>query len=771
MQADCNERRGCFVFLCRDNVREVPKPSVSADKDHHGHVFHPGDLVSIDCIRSSVEKSNGIIYLRLADGAGWISFSRGNLQELAVEEGLWSFYIDNYPAGQALRRHPIDSNEMHVKTDLDESIVYQPMQKIFCDRKVQHPITAVNFYRVQGTCGWVFDRRSGKNVSMLLPTCQVQTGIFCFQAISNTMVRKTCTINEKDGCLTPLMVEAGDMVAVDIIRSDEGDENNGPYLHLTDGSGWLLQKKESEIIMKEVPVLYGVWELQILHPPAGIALRRHPIDCQGEDRIYKDQVFPDKCLVQANCKVSSPTTGVNFYLISGTKGWLFDRRGDDCHLQVLTNSLPPTSSVVEGDGEGWTPDFVRGVAASIDGVEEVSFHPCSHVLGFETGDGARFDVYCKTRTVGVRIGDRPHSWYRKCAPRDLWMHLKQDVAALINTDNRTTVGECEDSNENKEEMEEKLRKDLLLRDKEIQALIEKRAELIRRIKILDDDRAKVCKEMKEQADERKKEFDIMKSASLSSSPRRDTEQPEILSNTSEVSGLHLNPPLILVDRVASSKSSSNSTNTSVQPPIAVPPDVSAVPVGEHRQAVEVKYSDNRNRASHVVQTRVLQDDNTRVSRAFSKVVSVAPSKSPSRAISKVLTRQVRSKVIADDSTRQSSKDVRSRIEVLLQMQSEETRSHRTDSFGSHEEELSTMEGTFEHTDNDTDGDYSSDDDENFSETGVTERCKVCKMMFGSSNALTEHYRKKHHLYCADCNKVYESQRDLDDHKYFNHRLW
>jgi len=28
-----------------------------------------------------------------------------------------------------------------------------------CDQKVQHPSTSINFYRVQGAEGWIFDRR------------------------------------------------------------------------------------------------------------------------------------------------------------------------------------------------------------------------------------------------------------------------------------------------------------------------------------------------------------------------------------------------------------------------------------------------------------------------------------------------------------------------------------------------------------------------------------------------------------------------------------
>ena len=70
-----------------------------------------------------------------------------------MEKGLWSWCVDNFPDGIAVRSHPMDSPELlpsernrHQKK-LNRTIL--PLQRIYCDARVKHPITGVTFYRLQ----------------------------------------------------------------------------------------------------------------------------------------------------------------------------------------------------------------------------------------------------------------------------------------------------------------------------------------------------------------------------------------------------------------------------------------------------------------------------------------------------------------------------------------------------------------------------------------------------------------------------------------------
>ena len=164
-----NDAEGCFVYQVIEAIAVKSRCNVSKKYDTID-AFHPGEMVSIDLVRPSrIQGSNNGPFLRLSDGEGWLfeqKEERVIMKRISVSVGFWSFFVSNEPSGIALRRHPIDRIDMRI-----EGVAYQPMQKIHCDRKVEHPSTGINFYRVQGTEGWVFDRRPSNIKELITTTC------------------------------------------------------------------------------------------------------------------------------------------------------------------------------------------------------------------------------------------------------------------------------------------------------------------------------------------------------------------------------------------------------------------------------------------------------------------------------------------------------------------------------------------------------------------------------------------------------------------------
>jgi hypothetical protein len=96
---------------------------------------------------------------------------------------------------------------------------------------------------------------------------------------------------------------------------------------------------------------------------------------------------------------------VCFYRVIGTTGWVFDKRDGLIMMELLSSGT--ASSAMDLDSamveNGWSPDFVRGVAATVDGMEEISFNEQSRVISFRSADDVRINVYYTTRTVGTAL--------------------------------------------------------------------------------------------------------------------------------------------------------------------------------------------------------------------------------------------------------------------------------------------------------------------------------------------------------------------------------
>ena len=70
----------------------------------------------------------------------------------------------------------------------------------------------------------------------------------------------------------------GELVSVDLIKEEGDDSSDGPFLRLSDDSGWLFEDRQGVRLMRPIPVKDGLWTFYAYNPGSGIALRWHPVD-------------------------------------------------------------------------------------------------------------------------------------------------------------------------------------------------------------------------------------------------------------------------------------------------------------------------------------------------------------------------------------------------------------------------------------------------------------------------------------------------------------
>ena len=529
------DSEGCFVY------QFIGENSIAARSHQNlGHqcktdlTFENGELVSIDLVSPSrlVGSTNGP-FLRLSDREGWLfekKFGNAMMARIPVTVGLWCFVVDNFTAGIALRRHPIDRGDIVVM-----DVSYEPMQKIYCDRKVKHPSTGVNFYRVQGTEGWVFDRRpssteNGEDVYMLLEENMVETGLFVYECTERISIRSEPYVS--DDVRTDLTVAKGDLVSINVIRQSPYSHGNGPFLRLSDGSGWLFENKHNEQMMRSVPLREAKWILKVVNSE-GIALRRQPID--SKVMRQKGVVYKPGTIIECTNMVQA-SSGVKFYRVKGTEDWIFDKRDDSQMLSLVseqsTREMDDFRPNTNALGNGWSPDFVRGVATAIEGVSEIDFNERSRVISFRSApDGVRINVYYTTRTIGTCLSHPSQGatqlFRRDCTneelvhilenPRDHtgkgYKRRRHDPSSIyrINSGSGDIV-QTPHGRGMLADQEAELRNALLEADDEMATVQKRRQSLLERIRDVDLVRAEEAKKMESQVDARRQELRERKQA-------------------------------------------------------------------------------------------------------------------------------------------------------------------------------------------------------------------------------------------------------------------
>jgi hypothetical protein len=534
------EQEGTFVYqVLVQNLHVRSLPTVS-EEHCTGQVFYQGDLVAVDLIRPSrfPNSTNGP-FLRLADCTGWlytVAFGAPTMRRVDdVKTGLWVFYVDSYPHGIALRRHPVDRDTVTDVRGVGQQfgVNYHPMQNLYCDRKVMHPSSKVTYYRVQGTTGWVCDRVStfqrhrggggGEDELVLLEERKVKNGLFAFAVTTTVGIHSQPTTEPNFG--TGFNVVGGEIVVANRIREPRGNNGDGPFLHLTGWLGWMCASKAGVTQMKAIPVDEGCWRVRVVHK-SGMPLRHQPID----DLDTKSPAFKKRDILpylqtskfyefhsQVDCdrRITS-ATGVNFYRVKGTDGWIFDKRNGKAFLEVLLASPPQLDDDLAMPIEdGWTMEFVRGIAAPIDGLRETMHEDSKQTIIFRNEKGLKFTVYCASRTICSAYKNLKKEAIRlvrrDCTNSDLVQHLKHPV---IYTDagfksrgqkslplREAVMRVPENSSNVIIDREEELRSNLLRNEAALEAVRKKRLLLLKQIKVFDDERARSSTEMMNQVED------------------------------------------------------------------------------------------------------------------------------------------------------------------------------------------------------------------------------------------------------------------------------
>jgi hypothetical protein len=560
---------GIFVYqvVRSERVRVLSYPELSeenklANKKGSRGDFEENELLSIDMIQPASHAT----FLRLSDQSGWVIADECGevyMRQLFVETGLFSFYVDNLPLGVIVRRHPMDDSSDLLAIESGERMFrLEPMQRIYCDAVVQHPQTSVKFFRVQcggkgapATPGWVCDRKPAPEKDQLdkyflLEASKVQTGLFAYKAICGAFIRHRPICS--DSSKTSSAVLPNDIVVVDVIRESPYQNGNGPFLRLADGSGWLFEKKLGEVAMHSIPIQRGYWVFAVLNDPVGMVLRKQPMDCQ--DKVFVEAVYKTGEFVECDRKITNGA-GVNFYRVLGTAGWLFDKRNGVPMLNLLsedTNVDDVDDDIVKFTT--WTPDFVRGIAATVEGVKELYYQKPGQILTYENTDGIVVKIFCNTRTMCSIFQHSSKGtikfFQRDCTPQDIISTLRMDLIETIITFDKFNSEKLSSANNgNTEEKkdddivvsrtalvkeEETIRLRLLVCESEINAAHARRRELLSLIKPFDNRRAKVAAWMKESTERHRKANELgsvaPESAKVQSGRNSERHQPRAIDS-------------------------------------------------------------------------------------------------------------------------------------------------------------------------------------------------------------------------------------------------
>ncbi|GKY97330.1 hypothetical protein MPSEU_000691400 [Mayamaea pseudoterrestris] len=425
------ERHGCFVFHVEG---QAPVPVRSQPSTNDAFIvpslsFSPGELLAADLIRSAADSKTS--FLRLADGTGWILQQDETLRPLYVESDLYMLVVDHFPAGLTARRHPSDRDDFRM-----EAKSFRPLEKIYCDKKVTHPETSCNYYRLQGSGCWVFDRKFDPERkafdSTLLEDHHVTSGMFVYVALRTISIRSIPTFHQdfKLG----LDIQKGELVMINIVR----DSPHGPWLRLACGTGWVPEANGRKSNFEQVVVESSLWSFRILNHPIGIQLRSHPLDERDEKLVpkkaFEDReqldfpklpaLFEPETIVECDKRITSPTSGVSWYRVVGTKGWIFDRRNGKPTIETYKKS---SRRLQELSDIHWTVEYIRGMAAMIENMQEIRHNDSDHVILFQKGE-LQIKIWYKIRTVTVFV-DRPKQGRiqisrKDCSKEDLTLIMK-----------------------------------------------------------------------------------------------------------------------------------------------------------------------------------------------------------------------------------------------------------------------------------------------------------------------------------------------------------
>eukprot|EP00227_Mantoniella_beaufortii_P007764 CAMPEP_0197598808 /NCGR_PEP_ID=MMETSP1326-20131121/30045_1 /TAXON_ID=1155430 /ORGANISM="Genus nov. species nov., Strain RCC2288" /LENGTH=120 /DNA_ID=CAMNT_0043165661 /DNA_START=85 /DNA_END=443 /DNA_ORIENTATION=+ len=101
-------------------------------------------------------------------------------------------------------------------------------------------------------------------------------GTFVYRALARLAVRSSPDVTDASVWSSGRCVEDGALVAVECIQPSRAvGSKNGPFLRLSNGGGWLFEKKHGEVMMRREAVQTGLWAFRVNNDD-GLALRAYP---------------------------------------------------------------------------------------------------------------------------------------------------------------------------------------------------------------------------------------------------------------------------------------------------------------------------------------------------------------------------------------------------------------------------------------------------------------------------------------------------------------
>ena len=510
-------KEGCFVYQIIEGGRVTVRSSTNVGDDNRtDKSYKKNDLVSVDLVLPSYNKdSENGPFLRLSDKSGWMFEKKYGLtiaKQLPVEKGLWAFYVEKR---MTLKANPTGLYGTYYST------VYEPMQLIYCDRRVISPVTNIASYRVQGTDGWVKEKGDDGELHLRSEN-DIKTGLFAYEvAEGSPPISLYSKPNASDALRLPVVFNVGEIVICDVIRKSPHNYGNGPFLRLNDGWGWVYERMNDRSFpahgrMRQLIIEEGNWTLEVENK-VGIAMRRHPVDRYLQGDCSCEQVFQRGEIVRCDRRIKS-SGRTSFYKPVGKEGWVFDLRGDHVMMRQVSSSPVVRNNSALSDG-GWSIEFVRGMAAAFE-LTEITLNETSKVISFQTDANERINVYYTTRTVGTAL-NHPNQgatqlFRRRCSSEELREIMQNPRVHTgkgykkrprIEAD-RHAYGHPTHS-EVAEYIDEELdyRNKLLEYEKQEEKINQKKLTILKKLKVFDDKREATARAMKTKKEQRKNEFE------------------------------------------------------------------------------------------------------------------------------------------------------------------------------------------------------------------------------------------------------------------------
>ena len=422
-------QEGCFVFqvIRTEPVYIQPAPLLEEDDDEDDldeddDHFTTNELVAVDRIQPC---SDHTTFVRLADQSGWlVAECRGILvlRSLPVTLALTVLYAD---CAQTVRRHPTVLDDDTEEDEEEDEWKLLPMQKVYADARVEHPVTGVHWYRLQGaaaaassnnngwaTPGWVSATTTTTTTPQqqqqqqhttttatcqfqLLPASSLHTGLFAVRVLHTPLIVRDapdCT----DASHTALVLRPGQVVLADTVRaSPANNSGNGPFLRLLDGSGWVFQHKLHEPRMERIPVREGRWMVTVLSE-TGIRSVQQPLP---EYTALECRSYEFGTVIECDRCITNDTEGVSYYRVLNTdqKEWLYDKHLGQRMLSLLHEMGPSSISL-----PSWDLSFVRGILATIEGADATAEDEARAVVTVSlSDDDQQVSIFGTTRTLCI----------------------------------------------------------------------------------------------------------------------------------------------------------------------------------------------------------------------------------------------------------------------------------------------------------------------------------------------------------------------------------